>query len=140
VHIFDVSLKEKQVWFRLPIHFQRTAVVPFDRALNLFAIQQYDNHGRMRIDLFFIVEEFGICFHRWRRPLAHLDCCLLCSSSGLSSSISTTISSALAARPTMGTAIRALPHLRNFPGLAFDLGERGPDQFTIAHFFLPPKI
>src|SRR6185436_10047591 len=97
----------------------------------------------MGVDLFFVIEQLGIGFHWRRRSLPHLDCGLLRGASSVSASISpgvsTSISAAFAARPAMRTAVRALPHLRHVPGLAFDLGKRGPDQFTIAHLFLTSK-
>jgi hypothetical protein len=105
----------------------------------------------VRIDLLLVIEKLGICFHWWWRTLSHLDGCLLRSARGVSTGVSTSISTGVSAgisagvsaaittRPTMGTAVRALSDLRHFPSFTFNLGERGSDEFTIAHLFLTSK-
>ena len=140
VHVFDVPLEKKEVGRRLAVDLQCTTIIPLDRSFNFLAVKQDNNHRRVRIDLLLVVKELGVCLHRWRRPLSHLYGRLLCRTRGFSTSvssgISSGISSAFAAWPAMGTAVRAFPHLRHFPGLTFNLGERGSDEFTIAHLFL----
>src|SRR5882724_3218905 len=132
VHVFDVPLEKKEVGRRLAVDLQCATIIPLDRSFNFFAVKQDNNHRRVRIDLLLVVKELGVGLHRWRRALSHLYGRLLCRTRGFS----TRVSSAVAAMPSLGTAVGTFPGLRHFARLTLDLGERGSDEFTIAHLFL----
>jgi len=132
VHVFDVPLEKKEVGRRLAVDLQCATIIPLDRSFNFFAVKQDNNHRRVRIDLLLVVKELGVGLHRWRRPLSHLYGRLLCRTRGFS----TRVSSAVATMPSLGTAVGTFPGLRHFARLTLDLGERGSDEFTIAHLFL----
>ena len=132
VHVFDVPLEKKEVGRRLAVDLQCATIIPLDRSFNFFAVKQDNNHRRVRIDLLLVVKELGVGLHRWRRPLSHLYGRLLCRTRGFS----TRVSSAVAAMPSLGTAVGTFPGLRHLARLTLDLGERGSDEFTIAHLFL----
>jgi hypothetical protein len=136
VHVFDVPLEKKEVGGRLAVDLQCATIIPLDRSFNFFAVKQDNNHRRVRIDLLLVVKELGVCLHRWRRPLSHLYGRLLYRTRGFS----TRVSSAVAAMPSLGTAVGTFPGLRHLARFTLHLGERGSDEFTIAHLFsLPPK-
>lgn len=102
-HVLDVSLEEQKVGCLKAIYLQRAAVIPLDCALDFFAILQYDNHRRVRIDLLLVVEKFGVGLHRRGRSFAHLlSRTLLRSMTAFTSSVT---SSAITARSPVDTSV-----------------------------------
>ena len=65
VHIFDVALVQKQVRFSVAIQFQARTVIPFDHAFEDFSILQRDDHRRLRLHLFDVVEVLRVRLIRW---------------------------------------------------------------------------
>ncbi len=72
-----LRLSKQKVRRRLAVNLQSAAIVPLDRSLNFLAVKQHDHHRCVRVDLLFVIEEFGIGLHRWRRALPHLHGSLL---------------------------------------------------------------
>ena len=59
IQIFDASLVDKRAQCAVP-HFDRIAVIPLDRALDLLPIFQHENHHGSAVNLLLKVERLGV--------------------------------------------------------------------------------
>src|SRR5579864_5797834 len=55
VHVADGSLIEQQVGTAVAVYFETDSVIPFDQALHLFAILQYQDDRSLALHLLLIV-------------------------------------------------------------------------------------
>src|SRR5207245_4512538 len=60
VHVLDVVLQDQEVRLTSPIHLDAVFVVPFDDALNNFAVLQNDDHRRLVLHLFYIIKVLSV--------------------------------------------------------------------------------
>src|SRR3989442_7356230 len=73
VNVFDVALENQKVRRRPTIDLQRTSIVPLNGSFDLFAIIQDEHHRSVRVDLLFVIVDFGMRLRRWRLTLAYLN-------------------------------------------------------------------
>src|ERR1017187_5792957 len=66
MHILDVGFKQKQIWCVFAVHLQAVLVVPFDDALQYFAIAKDDRHRSLRLHLLQVVKILGVGLFRRR--------------------------------------------------------------------------
>ena len=72
-YVLNIALQDQKIRRRPAIDLQRAAIVPLNRAFNLFAVQQHENHLRVRVDLFLIIVDLGVCLSRRRLALSYLN-------------------------------------------------------------------
>src|SRR2546430_237632 len=72
-YVLNIALQDQKIGCRPAIDLQRAAIVPLNRAFNLFAVQQHENHLRVRVDLFLVIVDLGVCLSRRRLALPYLD-------------------------------------------------------------------
>src|SRR6185436_18123964 len=113
----------------LSVDLESTAIVPLDRAFNLFAIQQNNNHQGVSVNLLLVIKDLRVGFAGRGNSFLNLDGNVLLD--GALALLTTVVRSA-------GTSIRTLSGLRNLSGFAFDFRECGSDEFTI-HLIITSK-
>src|SRR5258706_11814086 len=72
VHILNVAFQHQKIRCVDAINFECATIVPFNRTFNLLAVEQHEYHGRVRVNLLFVVKDFGAGFQRRGNALAHL--------------------------------------------------------------------
>ena len=72
-HVLNITLQDQKIRSRPAIDLQRAAIVPLNGALDLFAVQQHENHLRVRVDLFFVIVDLGVCLSRRRLAFPYLN-------------------------------------------------------------------
>ena len=76
VDVLDIPLEHEEIWRAFAVHLQSATIIPFDRAFDLFAVQQDNHHRCMRVDLFLVVKDLRVGFvGRWD-SLLNLDRCM----------------------------------------------------------------
>src|SRR5215472_5978196 len=123
-HVLDVSLENQEIGGTPSIDLERAAIVPLNRTFNLFAILQHDNHGRVSVDLFLVVEDLGTGFRRRGYPFAHLHGgrCMLRTGCGTPLSFAA-LSVLMPVRPLSG--------MSGLTGLALHFRECGSNKLAI---------
>lgn len=81
-HVLDVAFEHEQIRRSFAIHFQRATIIPLDRAFNLLAIKQNDNHQRVSVDLFLVIKNLRIGFVGRRNSLLDLNWSMLLRGTG----------------------------------------------------------
>src|SRR5436305_13843729 len=72
VHILDNTFENQKVRRRPAIDLDRASIIPLDSSFDLFTIPEDDDHQRVRVNLFLVVEDFRVRLIRRRHALAHL--------------------------------------------------------------------
>lgn len=72
IHVFDIELVDQKIGLPVTIHLDAVAIVPFDAALNLFAVFEDDHHRGVRLHLLLVVEALGMSL-LWRRAFSLQD-------------------------------------------------------------------
>src|SRR5690242_3776931 len=92
VHVLDITFENQEIWSRPAINLQGASIVPLDRSFDLFAVLQDNYHRGVRVDLFLVIVNLGVCLVGWWLAFAHLDWSLRLRSSLLRSSSAMSIS------------------------------------------------
>ena len=70
VHVLDTRFVDDEIGSAVAVHLDAISVVPFDDTMELLAVAHDDDHGRLTLHLFLVVEIFGIGAFRRRNLLA----------------------------------------------------------------------